>query len=268
MRVLEIGSGGAQGARWVAGAGRGAPWSPPTCRPACSTGPAGSTRRSPTRGSGVPLVQCDGAALPFPDEAFDVVFTAYGVVPFVADSGRVMAEAARVLRSGRPVRLLDDPPRPVGDARRPGRAGPARDPVVLRPHRVRRAGRRRRRRPTSSTTGPSATGSARSPRPAYGSSTSSSRSGRRRTSRPGPAGRSCAAGWFPGTAIFVCRRDWRGSGSDQRVAAVDDDRLAHDVAGRVRGEEHDEPAQVRPARRAGRPAPEPASPRRSPGSRR
>jgi ubiquinone/menaquinone biosynthesis C-methylase UbiE len=48
----------------------------------------------------VPLVQCDGAALPFPDGTFDVVFTAYGVVPFVADSARVMAEAARVLRSG------------------------------------------------------------------------------------------------------------------------------------------------------------------------
>jgi ubiquinone/menaquinone biosynthesis C-methylase UbiE len=46
----------------------------------------------------VPLVQCDGAALPFGDAAFDVVFTAYGVVPFVADSARVMAEAARVLR--------------------------------------------------------------------------------------------------------------------------------------------------------------------------
>ena len=47
-----------------------------------------------------PLVQCDAAALPFADAAFDVVFTAYGVVPFVADSARVMAEAARVLRPG------------------------------------------------------------------------------------------------------------------------------------------------------------------------
>jgi ubiquinone/menaquinone biosynthesis C-methylase UbiE len=48
----------------------------------------------------IPLVQCDGAALPFPDQIFDVVFTAYGVVPFVADSAGVMAEAARVLRPG------------------------------------------------------------------------------------------------------------------------------------------------------------------------
>mgnify|MGYP000845665013 FL=1 len=48
----------------------------------------------------LPLVQCDGLALPFADESFDVVFTAYGVLPFVADSGRVMAEVCRVLRPG------------------------------------------------------------------------------------------------------------------------------------------------------------------------
>jgi ubiquinone/menaquinone biosynthesis C-methylase UbiE len=48
----------------------------------------------------VPFVQCDGRRLPFPDAAFDVVFTAYGVVPFVADSELVMREAARVLRPG------------------------------------------------------------------------------------------------------------------------------------------------------------------------
>ena len=44
--------------------------------------------------------QCDGRALPFADASFDTVFTAYGVVPFVADSDVVMAEAARVLRPG------------------------------------------------------------------------------------------------------------------------------------------------------------------------
>ncbi len=50
--------------------------------------------------SRVPFVQCDGRSLPFPDGAFDTVFTAYGVVPFVGDSDVVMAEAARVLRPG------------------------------------------------------------------------------------------------------------------------------------------------------------------------
>jgi SAM-dependent methyltransferase len=48
----------------------------------------------------VPFVQCDGRRLPFADGAFDVVFTAYGVVPFVADSDVVMLEASRVLRPG------------------------------------------------------------------------------------------------------------------------------------------------------------------------
>ncbi len=99
MRVLEIGSGGAQGARWVAGQGVAA-----VVASDVSAGMLDRARRINATVSEpwlrVPLVQCDGAALPFPDEAFDVVFTAYGVVPFVADSARVMAEAARVLRPG------------------------------------------------------------------------------------------------------------------------------------------------------------------------
>jgi len=67
----------------------------------------------------VPLVQCDAARLPFGDGSFDTIFTSYGAVPFVADSGAVMAEAARVLRPGgrlvfsttHPIRwaLPDDP---------------------------------------------------------------------------------------------------------------------------------------------------------------
>ena len=72
-----------------------------------------------TSGLTLPLVQCDGANLPFGDGSFDTVFTSYGVVPFVADSAAVMAEAARVLRPGgrfvfsttHPIRwtLPDDP---------------------------------------------------------------------------------------------------------------------------------------------------------------
>jgi SAM-dependent methyltransferase len=45
-------------------------------------------------------VQADATALPFPDAAFDIVFTAFGAVAFVADSAAVMSEAARVLRPG------------------------------------------------------------------------------------------------------------------------------------------------------------------------
>jgi ubiquinone/menaquinone biosynthesis C-methylase UbiE len=99
MRVLEIGCGGAQCSRWVAGQG--------VASVVASDVSAGMLERARRINDTVveprqrvPLVQCDGAALPFPGETFDVVFTAYGVVPFVADSGRVMAEAARVLRPG------------------------------------------------------------------------------------------------------------------------------------------------------------------------
>ena len=52
----------------------------------------------------------------------------------------------------RPVRLLDDPPGAVGLPRRPGAGRAHGPPLVLRPHALRRAGRRGPRRPTSSTT--------------------------------------------------------------------------------------------------------------------
>ena len=58
-------------------------------------------------------------ALPFPDGSFDMVCTAFGAVPFVDDSARVMREVFRVLRPGgrwvfsvtHPMRwiFLDDP---------------------------------------------------------------------------------------------------------------------------------------------------------------
>ena len=48
----------------------------------------------------VPFAQCDAVALPFGEAVFDVVFTAYGAVPFVADTARLMREVARVLRPG------------------------------------------------------------------------------------------------------------------------------------------------------------------------
>jgi SAM-dependent methyltransferase len=51
-------------------------------------------------GRTAPLAQCDATALPFADASFDVVFTAYGAVPFVADSAALMRECARVLRPG------------------------------------------------------------------------------------------------------------------------------------------------------------------------
>lgn len=123
-RVLEIGAGAAQCSRYLAGLG---------AQVVASDVSAGMLRQGQllterllleTAGSdvpewSVPLVQCDAAALPFGPATFDVVFTAYGAVPFVADSAAVMREAARVLRPGgrfvfsttHPIRwaLLDEP---------------------------------------------------------------------------------------------------------------------------------------------------------------
>lgn len=48
----------------------------------------------------VPLVQANAESLPFADRSFDIAFSSFGAVPFVADSARVMAEVARVLVPG------------------------------------------------------------------------------------------------------------------------------------------------------------------------
>lgn len=94
-RVLEVGGGGAQGGRWVRASGATVVSSD------LSRGMLTTARRlnaaSPTP---VPLVQCDATALPFADAVFDTVFTAYGAVPFVADSALLLREGARVLRPG------------------------------------------------------------------------------------------------------------------------------------------------------------------------
>jgi len=93
--VLEIGAGGAQCSRWLAARG---------ARVVASDLSSGMLRTaraiSARSGRALPLVQCDGACLPLAGASVDLVVTAYGVVPFVADSAAVMAEAARVLRPG------------------------------------------------------------------------------------------------------------------------------------------------------------------------
>jgi SAM-dependent methyltransferase len=113
-RVLELGCGAAAAARWLAIEG---------AEVAAMDLSAGMLRYAVAgqRRSGVPvpLVQADALAVPFRDAAFDVVCTAFGAVPFVADSAAVMREVARVLRPGgrwvfaltHPMRwiFLDDP---------------------------------------------------------------------------------------------------------------------------------------------------------------
>jgi SAM-dependent methyltransferase len=94
-RVLELGCGAAAGARWLDGQGAD------VVALDLSAGMLRHARLAEDRcGVRVPLVQADALALPFADGAFDTVCTAFGAVPFVADSGAVMREVARVLRPG------------------------------------------------------------------------------------------------------------------------------------------------------------------------
>ena len=94
--VLEIGCGAAQGARWLVSAGAR------VTAFDVSYGQLLESRRLDAA-SGVRvdrLVQADAQALPFRDEAFHAVVSAFGGLPFVADSAGALREAARVLRPG------------------------------------------------------------------------------------------------------------------------------------------------------------------------
>jgi SAM-dependent methyltransferase len=120
LDVLEVGSGAAQCARWLTTHGARVV--------ACdlSGGMLTAARGLQTRpGSPRPagLVQADARRLPFAEEAFDLAFSAYGALPFVADPERVIAEVARVLRPGgrwvfsttHPIRwAFPDDPGPAG----------------------------------------------------------------------------------------------------------------------------------------------------------
>jgi SAM-dependent methyltransferase len=113
-RVVEVGCGAAAISRWLATENAqvvGVDLSAGMLRHAQL-----AAERSGVR---VPLVQCDATALPFPDAWFDLACTAFGAVPFVTDSARLMRELFRVLRPGgrwafsvtHPMRwiFLDDP---------------------------------------------------------------------------------------------------------------------------------------------------------------
>ncbi|GHS86846.1 SAM-dependent methyltransferase [Actinomycetota bacterium] len=94
-RVLEIGAGAGQCSRWLAGQGAH------VVATDVSAGMlAGAVRLDARTGVRTSPVQADARALPFGDGVFDVVFTAYGALPFVPDAARVHREAARVLRPG------------------------------------------------------------------------------------------------------------------------------------------------------------------------
>ena len=167
-------------------------------------GPA-DRRRAHRPPAGCPSCRATRLALPLADASFDLACSAYGAVPFVADSGAVLRRGGPGAAARRPVGVLASHPVRWAFPDDPGPHGLTATTVLLRPHALRRE-RGRAWRPTSSTTAPWATGSGRSWRPGWCSSTSSSRSGRTATSRPGAAGRRCAGGCCPGTAIVVADR--------------------------------------------------------------
>lgn len=94
--VLEVGCGAAQGSRWLVSAGAS------VTAFDVSGGQLDQSRVLDER-TGIAVrrvVQADAQRLPFRDSCFDLVMSAFGGIPFVADSAGTMREIARVLRPG------------------------------------------------------------------------------------------------------------------------------------------------------------------------
>ncbi|MBL1077968.1 class I SAM-dependent methyltransferase [Nocardia sp. 2] len=94
-RILEIGCGSAPCSRWLAAHGA-QPVGLDLSRQMLERGLAAMDAGGPR----IPLIQAGAEELPFADESFDTACSAFGAVPFVADSARVMREVARVLKPG------------------------------------------------------------------------------------------------------------------------------------------------------------------------
>ena len=94
-RVLEVGCGSAPCARWLRRAGA------EVVALDLSGGMlARAAELNRATGIAVPLLQADVGALPVADASVDVVCSAFGGLPFVADVEGALAEVARVLRPG------------------------------------------------------------------------------------------------------------------------------------------------------------------------
>ncbi|KWW99881.1 Methyltransferase type 11 [Carbonactinospora thermoautotrophica] len=94
-RVLEVGCGAGQCGRWLLTQGAEVVGVDLSFRQLRH-----SRRLDLKHGLRLPAVQADACRLPFADTVFDLACSAYGAVPFVADSAALMREIARVLRPG------------------------------------------------------------------------------------------------------------------------------------------------------------------------
>jgi ubiquinone/menaquinone biosynthesis C-methylase UbiE len=93
--VLEVGSGAGQCSRWVVAQGGRAVGIDLSFRQLQH-----ARRIDEATGVRVPSVLGTATALPFADDTFDVVFSSFGALQFVADIEVAVAETARVLRPG------------------------------------------------------------------------------------------------------------------------------------------------------------------------
>ena len=93
--VLEIGCGAGQCSRWVLAHG-GRPVGIDVSMRQLQHG----RRIDHEHGVVVPMLLASAARLPFPDARFDVVFSAFGALQFVADAPALVSDVARVLRRG------------------------------------------------------------------------------------------------------------------------------------------------------------------------
>jgi SAM-dependent methyltransferase len=117
-RVLEVGCGSAPCARWLSAQGAlvtGLDLSAAMLRYASAAGELTDIQ--------VPLVRANAERLPFASGSFHLACSAFGAVPFVADVAAVFGEVARVLRPGgrwvfavtHPIRwIFPDDPGPDG----------------------------------------------------------------------------------------------------------------------------------------------------------
>jgi len=92
-RVLEVGCGASQCARWLATRGADAVGLDVSLRQLQH-----GRRIDDATGVRVPTVLATGTHLPFAAGSFDVVFSSFGAMQFVSDESTAVAEVARVLR--------------------------------------------------------------------------------------------------------------------------------------------------------------------------